>query len=109
LTPKQRLAIAGHIAPATIFCKCSAIFTGSRPTDTVETDVTPSDLVQSEVNLGQTTLTVTIENSRLAFDTGLLTARGPERLGWAHQTYGEFHAAQYRKQHNGSTRQVLSL
>jgi len=109
LTPKQRLAIAGHIAAATIFCKRSAIFTGSRPTDTVETDVTPSDLVQSEVNLGQTTLTVTIENLREAFDTGLFTARGPDRLGWAHQTYGEFLAARYLEQQNVSTRQVLSL
>jgi hypothetical protein len=109
LTPEQRLAIAGHIAAGTMFCKRSAIYTGTRSTQAVETDLTISELSQSEVNIGQTTLAVSAQNLREAFDTGLFTARGPDRLGWAHQTYGEFLAARYLEQQNVSTPQILDL
>jgi hypothetical protein len=109
LTPEQRLAIAGHIAAATMFCKRSAIFTSASPTQAVETDLTISELSQSEVNMGQITLPVSAQNLRETFDTGLFTARGPDRLGWAHQTYGEFLAARYLEQQNVSTLQILAL
>jgi hypothetical protein len=41
--------------------------------------------------------------------TGLFTARGANRLGWAHQTFAEFLAAWYLARHNLETKQVLSL
>jgi hypothetical protein len=109
LTPEQRLAIAGQVAAATMFCKRSAVFIGSRPNLAVESDLTMSELSQSEVKVGQSILLITVQNLRETFDTGLFTARGPDRLGWAHQTYGEFLAARYLEQQKVSNRQILDL
>ena len=44
---------------------------------------------------------------REALGTGLFSARGPERLGWAHQTYAEFLAAHYLAQRNVATEQAM--
>jgi hypothetical protein len=109
LTADQRLAIAGHIAAATLFCKRSAISINSRSTTALETDLTLSELTQGEVKFRQTLLPVNLENLRETFDTGLFTARGPDRLGWAHQTYAEFLASRYLEQQNVSTRQIVDL
>ena len=39
----------------------------------------------------------------------MFTARGPDRLGWAHQTYAEFLASRYLEQQNVSTHQITDL
>ena len=109
LTGDQRLAIAGHIAAATLFCKHSAISITSRSTIAVETDLTLSELTEGEVKFRQMLLPVNLENLRETFDTGLFTARGPDRLGWAHQTYAEFLASRYLEQQNVSTHQITDL
>ena len=54
-------------------------------------------------------LAVTESVVRETLDTGLFTSRGRNRLGWAHQTYGEFLAAQYLRQERLNTRQLLDL
>ena len=46
---------------------------------------------------------------REALGTGLFSARGPERLGWAHQTYAEFLAARYLMQRGVTTQKTMSL
>lgn len=109
LTADQRLAIAGHIAAATLFCKRSAISTAHRSTIALETDLTLSELTQGEVKFRQTLLPVNLENLRETFDTGLFSARGPDRLGWAHQTYAEFLASRYLEKQGVSTRQIADL
>jgi hypothetical protein len=109
LTGDQRLAIAGHIAAATLFCKRSAISINNRSTVTLETDLALSELLHGEVKFRQTSLPVTLENLRETFDTGLFTARGPDRLGWAHQTYAEFLASRYLEQQGVSNAQILAL
>ena len=109
LSAGQRVAIASHIAAATIFCKRAVISTANRPAMLLETDLSLADLAQGEVRTQQSALPVTIEYLRETFDTGLFTARGPDRLGWAHQTYAEFLASRYLEQQHVSTRQILSL
>jgi hypothetical protein len=109
LTGDQRLAIAAHIAAATLFCKRSAILVNSRSTDALETDLTMSELSQGEVRFRHTLLPVNSDNLRETFDTGLFTARGPDRLGWAHQTYAEFLASCYLEQQDVSTSQIADL
>ena len=93
----------------TIFCKRAAISTGNRPAVTLETDLSLSELAQGEVRAQRSVLSVTIDNVRETFDTGLFTARGPDRLGWAHQTYAEFLASRYLEEQRVSTNQILSL
>ena len=46
---------------------------------------------------------------RETFDTGLFTARGPERLGWAHQTYADFLAARYVCRQRFPLKQIVDL
>ena len=46
---------------------------------------------------------------REALDTGLFSSRGRNRMGWAHQTYAEFLAAQYLVQHETTLTQTMSL
>ena len=109
LTGDQRLAIAGHIAAATLFCKRSAISINNRAPVALETDLTMSELAQGEVKFRQTLVPVNLENLRETFDTGLFTSRGPDRLGWPHQTYAEFLASRYLEQQNVSTVQIFAL
>src|SRR5207249_9730442 len=72
-------------------------------------DLSLGDLAQADVRTQQSILPVSIKNLRETFDTGLFTARGPDRLGWAHQTYAEFLASRYLEQQNVSTRQIADL
>jgi hypothetical protein len=109
LSSGQRVAIASHIAAATMFCKRAVISIANRPTTLLESDLSLEELAQGEVRTQQTLLPVNFENLRETFDTGLFTARGPDRLGWAHQTYAEFLASRYLEQQHISTPQVLSL
>lgn len=46
---------------------------------------------------------------REALGTGLFSARGPDRLGWAHQTYAEFLAARYLVQKGVEPGKAMSL
>ena len=48
-------------------------------------------------------------NIREVLDTGLFTARGPTRMGWAHQSYAEFLAAHYLITKGVPSRNVLKL
>jgi len=109
LMAEQRMAIAAHIAAATMFCKRSAISINDRSTAALETDLTMAELSQGEVKFRKGLLPVNLQNLRETFDTGLFTARGQDRLGWAHQTYAEFLASRYLQQQNVSTKQAFTL
>jgi hypothetical protein len=109
LTAADRLDVASHIAAATLFCRRSAIFRSERPALAVETDITTPELLQSVIRPGGGSFNIDSRALRETFDTGLFTARGAERLGWAHQTYAEFLAARYVARQELSIRQILDL
>jgi len=46
---------------------------------------------------------------RETLDTGLFRSFGPHRIGFSHQTYSEFLAAQYLIDHDLGTGEILSL
>lgn len=94
LNPPQRLRLAGRIATATVLGRRFAVWAG------VEAEMPPEDIAVSALagiqELGDfPAFTVTDDDVREVLDTGLFSARGDTRLGWAHQTYGEFLAALY--------------
>lgn len=109
LTAAQRLDVASHIAAATTFCRRSAILRTERAAVAVETDITTAELIYTVTRPGGASFEIDAPALRETFDTGLFTARGPERLGWAHQTYAEFLAARYLCRQRFSRRQVLDL
>ena len=46
---------------------------------------------------------------RETLDTGLFTSRGGDRMGWAHQGYAEFLAAQYLEAREVSPPNILKM
>jgi len=110
LTANQRLIITARIAAVMVFCNKIAVWKEAETGDHDETDVLLRELSgfsEESDNLG---FSVTEDDLReTLFHTGLFTARGGSRLGWAHQTFAEFLAAWYVARHNLDTEQLLSL
>ena len=95
LTPDQRLVVAARIAAVTVFSNKYAIWTGAQPVAPNEEDVLVRTLAGGTEFVGWDEFSVGEEAIREVLGTGLFSARGPKRLGWAHQTYAEFLAAHY--------------
>lgn len=102
LTPEQRLAVAGRIAAATILCNRDAVWQAE--TAAPETDLAIADLCGKQ---GENT--VTRDDILETLGTGLFSSRGPDRMGWAHQTYAEFLAAQFLIQQGMTSEQMFAL
>jgi hypothetical protein len=107
LSPAQRMEVASHIAAATIFCNRNTIWTGPSEKLSSETDLTLDDLCQG--TLGEDRTPITSDAVRETLSTALFASRGPQRLGWAHQTYAEFLAAWYLQHKGMSTKQTMRL
>lgn len=97
LSSRQLLAVASRIAAVSMFCNRSAIWCGTPVHDAPEGDATFGDLVGGTEKVDGNAFAVDEEQIQQALATGLFTARGPQRLGWAHQTYAEYLAARYLK------------
>ena len=109
LSAEERLAIASHIAAAMFFCNQVAVWTGTRPAAKPKSDIAISDMVYGSVSVQGRQISVTQSTLREALDTGLFTSRGRDRLGYAHQTYGEFLAARYVTNERLTGRQITNL
>lgn len=108
-TAKQRMAVGARVAAATIFANRYAIWTGIDCGDVPEEDTTVQQLIGrsesvdgDEFQVSEAAITETVA-------TGLFSSRGPNRLGFAHQTYAEFLAAQYLVQRQMNLTQMMSL
>ena len=94
LNGRQRLRIAGRIAVATVLSHRFAVWNGTE-TETPSEDIAVPAVSGAREDGDFPTFTPTDDDVREALDTGLFSARGERRMGWAHQTYGEFLAANY--------------
>lgn len=108
LSPDQRLAVAGRLAALTLFTGRTAILQGP-PADQMEGDLSIQEALGGSEEENRQSVEITPDAIREILDTGLFSARGPSRLGWAHQTYAEFLAARYVIRHNFDTAQQISL
>lgn len=109
LDGNQRLIIAARIAAITIFTNRFAIWTSVDHGNIPDEDVLLQTLCLGYEKANGKEFEITKEAIKEVLDTGLFSSRGLYRMGWAHQTYAEFLAAWYLKQHNLSLSQVLSL
>jgi hypothetical protein len=105
----QRLIVAARIAAITIFANKFAVWTGIDRGDIPDEDVLLSQLCHASESANGRRFDITQEVVEEVLDTGLFSSRGPGQMGWAHQTYAEFLAAWYLKQHNINLTQVLNL
>jgi hypothetical protein len=109
LPADQRLAVAMRIAAITILANRYAIWTGLDVGNVPEVDVAIRQLVGGVETSSGGTVPVTEQTIREALGTGLFSSRGPDRMGWAHQTYAEFLAARYMVEHHFTIEQINGL
>jgi hypothetical protein len=110
LTPDERLAVARRIAAATVFGNRAAIWRGADPSAAPSAELPRSELIGgSEPGAGGNRVTVTLREIEETLGTGLFSGRAGTSLGWAHQTYAEFLAAQWVVANNLSLPQIESL
>ncbi|MBW4626272.1 MAG: hypothetical protein KME49_12395 [Brasilonema octagenarum HA4186-MV1] len=107
LENNQRLIIAARIAAVIIFAKRFAVWTDINQGDVPEEDVLLQKLCWGHERANGREFEVTEAGIEEVLDTGLFSSRGLYRMGWAHQTYAEFLAAWYLKQHQVSLPQIL--
>jgi predicted NACHT family NTPase len=109
LTPDQRLAVGSRVAAVTVFSRRFAVWTDIEKGDVPEEDVTIRELAGGTEPVNGDSVNADERAIWEALETGLFTARGQNRLGWAHQTYAEFLAARYLVAHGLTLEQMLSL
>jgi predicted NACHT family NTPase len=110
LEVSQRLIVAARIAAVTVFAKRFAVWTEPDSGNVPREDVLLEELCLGDEIAKERRFPVTRDAIEEVLDTGLFSARGfSSRMGWAHQTYAEFLAAWYLKQHNLELGQVLNL
>jgi len=109
LDADQRLAIASRIAAVTVFCGCAAVWTGDGSGLVPHEDVPVSSVTGGVESTKGNEIPVYEAAVREVLETALFNSRGLNRLGFAHQTYAEFLAARYLKEHNATIDQILSL
>lgn len=95
LSASHRLAVAARIAATSMFCKKAAVFKGGNPGDLSPEDLRIDDLTGGTESIGQDSFPVGEREIREVLATGLFSARGADRLAFAHQSYAEFLAAHY--------------
>ncbi len=109
LSTEQRMAVAARIAAVTAFANRYAIWTGIDLGDVPHEDVIVQRLCGGTESVSGDKFEVSEVAVKEALDTGLFSSRGPNRMGWAHQTYAEFLAALYLEQHKMTLTQMMSL
>ena len=107
ISENQRLIVAGRIAAIMTLANRNTVYTGTDAT--TSEDISVADLRGEKETADGNAFEVSGEVIAEVLDTGLFNLKGPDRLGWAHQTYREFLAAWYLAGHNMETPQVLSL
>lgn len=91
----HRMAVAARISAITSLSNRYAVRTGRDQGTDINDDVSVSQLCGGKERAGDQEFDVDEESIGEAIATGLFSSRGPNRMGWAHQTYAEFLAARY--------------
>ncbi len=109
LTAEQRLMVAGRLAAVTTLGNRFAVWTGTDLGEIPESDVAAAELVGGSEEIDDNAFVISEAAILETLGTGLFSARGPHRLGWAHKTYAEFLAAFYLVNKRFSPKQILTI
>ncbi|KZF13364.1 hypothetical protein A2J03_15455 [Rhodococcus sp. EPR-157] len=85
-TPTERLQIATKVAAYSVFGGYPTVWTGP------VVDAEPTDLTEGGIAAHTSAPTSTVADT---LDTGIFSGAGPNRLTWAHSTFGDFLAARW--------------
>ncbi len=103
---EERLRLAARIAYVMAFANRAAVWTGLETEADPRSDISLSELCGPGLPGDGLAAKSAIEE---ILNTGLYTSHGPHRMGWAHQSYGEFPAAWCMKQSNMPVKQMIHL
>ena len=95
LSGRKRAIVAGRIASTSFFCRRPVIWTGKDAAGREVGDIILSELAGGTEESNGEPFKVDEPEIEEVISTGLFRFRGADRMGWAHQTYGEFLAAYY--------------
>jgi Hypothetical protein (DUF2513) len=95
LSAGERFAVASRMAAVVIFGDRPAIDIGPRRGTTPEEDIRSDELLGGAEFFGREKIKVSPRAMKETLDTGLFRSVGRHRLGFSHQTYAEYLAAQY--------------
>lgn len=105
ITLAQKVAIAERIAVVTLV--------GSKPTINLDGEIAEGEIGLSEMHgtefVNDIPVAVGDEQIKEVLNSGLFSSRGNGKMGWAHQTYGEFLAARYMARHKLDWKQTQSF
>lgn len=110
LNSAERVRVAGRLAVITQFCDRNAIWTGPDLGGVPPEDVVLDTIVDRTEDQAHDLMPWNIEAVReMIAETGLFSSRGMHRMGWTHQTYAEFLAADYLHQHRMAPERMLQV
>lgn len=107
LSLQKRISIAERIAMATIVGG-KLVITSESKAKALEGEISIGELQGTEI-VGDTSFSAGENEISEVLNTGLFSARGGGKMGWAHQTYGEFLASRYISRHKLKWQQIRSL
>jgi Effector-associated domain 1 len=109
LTADQRVAVATRIAAVTVFANRSAIRSDPDLGTFAQSELAVRTLCGGCESVVGSDLPITEQEVRETLTTALFSSRGPNALGWAHQTYAEFLAARYLTVRGTTLHQTMGL
>ena len=109
LSATERLNIAYRIAAISMFCQKPTICVAPSGDPRSTEEVTVSELANHGRANAASTGSVSEDAIRETLGTGLFSSRGPDRMGFAHQTYAEFLAGRYLELKEVSSPKRLTL
>jgi predicted NACHT family NTPase len=106
---EQRLATAARIAAMTVFCNRDAIWLVPDRGDVPDVDLTVAQIAGGTESVSGNEFSISEAAVEDTLATGLFSSRGPNRIGWAHQTYAEYLAARYLLERGTTLSQMVSV
>jgi hypothetical protein len=108
LSTDQRLAIAGRIAAMLLLGSRQAVWLG-QALEVAADDLSPAEIVGENERSGRLLVRVDDQALKEVLNTALFTARGHQRLGFGHQSWAEYLAADYLAERAAHSERLLAL
>ena len=109
LSPEDRLNIASRIGAITIFSGKTSVCTGNETEFGNVEQALISELAGAERLFTTERREVSQADIKETLGTGLFSSRGPNLMGFVHQTYAEFLASRYLRLHSIPPKKTLTL
>jgi hypothetical protein len=109
-TPEELFVVAARIAAISVFGNKHFILRQDVcASDVKSSDISFQDICHGFEKVGGQDVPVRESTVRETLNTGLFTGRAGGRMGWAHQTYAEFLAAEYLRLNGLPVGQLMTL